>query len=136
MSEYNTEQKKALLEFLKRNSDSAYTVEELIERLRAEHGSAAPGSSTVYRLVTRLVKEGTVKRFVKGSSRTFVYQIITSEGCHHHLHLRCTACGKLLHLDGETSEALLLRVAAAKNFTVSQEDTVLLGKCARCGGKN
>lgn len=132
MTEYRTEQKRILLEFLKEHCESSFSIEELIAMLRDTYGEKAPGKSTVYRLMTRLVEESTVKRFVVGHSRGFVYQIIKGDHCHYHLHLKCMDCGKLLHLDEKTSDELLAKVALAKNFSVSEEETVLFGRCANC----
>ena len=132
MAEYATEQKKVLLEFLTKNRESAYTVEELSKRLTEFYKSNAPGKSTVYRLITKLVSEGKVRRFVKGHSRSFVYQIIDGEGCHSHLHMKCTDCGKLLHLDEKLSEELVGKVLSSSSFSVNEGDTVLFGQCASC----
>ena len=132
MSEYNTEQKRALLELLKKNCDRAYSIDSIVDMLNDSLGSSAPGKSTVYRLMTKLVKDGRVKRFVKGQTRGFVYQIIKNDHCHYHLHLKCTECGRLLHLDEKTSDELLEKVARVQNFAVSEDDTVLFGRCAYC----
>lgn len=132
MAEYATEQKRMLLNFLKQHCESGYTIEELIGEMRLSYGEAIPGKSTVYRLMTRLVEEGTVKRFVKGHSRSFVYQIVAGEHCHSHLHLKCVGCGKLIHLDDRLSEELLSKVRVSSDFTVDEEETVLFGACADC----
>ena len=132
MSGYRTEQKKILLSFLERNADRAYSIDEIIHGLREETQSDLPGKSTVYRLITKLVAEGQVKRFVKGNSRHFVYQLLQGGHCHLHLHLKCTLCGSLLHLDEETSDKLLQTVSLAQNFAVSERDTVLFGTCGSC----
>lgn len=132
MAEYKTEQKRILKKILEENSDRAYTVEELMEKL-AENGSEnIPGKSTVYRLITRLTEEGTVKRFLRSGSKQLVYQIVNGEHCDSHLHLRCTGCGKLIHLDERVSDELLDKVRSISEFSVSEEDTVLLGKCKTC----
>ncbi|MBE6546131.1 MAG: Fur family transcriptional regulator [Ruminococcaceae bacterium] len=132
MAEYRTEQKTMLSDFLRANREHAYTVDELAEGMRLSYGEAAPGKSTVYRLMTHLVEEGTVKRFVKGHSRRFVYQIVGGADCHSHLHLKCMECGKLLHLDEEVSERLLRAVRSSNDFSVDEEETVLFGACAVC----
>ena len=69
MAEYVTEQKKILKKILEENCDSAYTVEELMQKLCDRCGDSAPGKSTVYRLITHLVEDGTVKKFSKDGSR-------------------------------------------------------------------
>lgn len=135
MAEYNTEQKKLLLEFLEENHDSAYTIEEITQELKSR--GASVGKSTVYRLMTRLVEEKRVKRQLADGSRKAIYRITLDAHCHNHLHLQCIKCGKVLHLDEEVSDKLLDTVRQLNDFSVSEEDTVLMGKCASCsiGGK-
>ena len=133
MAQYVTEQKKMLSDFLRTNCDTAYTIEDLICEMRRKYGDAVPGKSTVYRLMTKLVDEGSVKRLVKGHSRRFVYQIVEGEHCHSHLHLKCIACGRLIHLDEGVSKELLSKIMNTNSFCVSEEETVLFGECAACG---
>ena len=128
MANYHTEQKKILLDFLRANSENSYTIEEIIDGI----GEGSIGKSTVYRLMNKLVEEKTVLRSAGERGRQFVYRIIACEHCRYHLHLQCTGCGKILHLDEQTSNALLSGVKTARGFCVSEEDTVLLGKCSLC----
>ena len=132
MTGYLTAQKKTLLGFLKKNSERAFTVEELTEGIKKAMPSDAPGKSTVYRLITKFVEDGTVRRFVKGKSRKFVYQIVNGEKCDFHLHLRCTDCGRLVHLDDTKSAELIKRIKKLCSFSVDQSETVLMGLCSEC----
>ena len=138
MSEYNTEQKKLLLDFLERNSDRSYTIDEIVEGIKSSSGEHSLGRSTVYRLMTRLCEEKRVQRFAGEGSRRFLYRMIADDHCRDHLHLKCLSCGKILHLDRATSDALLEQVRLMKDFSVSEEDTLLFGNCAQCriGEKN
>ena len=138
MAEYITEQKKTLLGFLKQHSECSFTVEELTDGIKKmkQSGGIAPGKSTVYRLMTRFVEEGTVKRFVRGHSRRFVYQIVSGERCNLHLHMKCMRCGKLFHLDESLTDELIEKVKKLYNFSVSESETVLFGKCAECATKD
>lgn len=132
MAEYKTEQKRMLSSFLRENRERAYAIEDVIAELRSRHGERAPGKSTVYRLMTNLVEEGQVKRLVKGHGRCFVYQSVNGDDCRCHLHMKCIVCGKLYHLDEYLSDELLMKVKGAYGFSVSEEETVLLGKCVGC----
>ncbi len=132
MAEYATEQKKMLSDFLRQNCEKAFSVEELMIEMQKAYGDSVPGKSTVYRLITRLVEEGSVKRFVKGHSRRFVYQIVEGEHCRSHLHLKCMDCGRLIHLDEGISHELLNKVLDSSHFSVNEEETVLFGECASC----
>lgn len=133
MAQYATEQKKILSDFLKEHREESFSVEALVDGMRTERGEeSVPATSTVYRLITRLVEEGEVRRFVKGHSRQFLYQIVDREHCHSHLHLRCMDCGKLIHLNEKISDELLDTIRSSSNFSVNEAETVLVGACSQC----
>ena len=131
MATYNTHQKDILLSFLKENKDTPMGIDELSQRLSAVYPDA-PGKSTIYRLIGQLVEKGTVKRFVRGNSRQFLYQLAGSEECHSHLHLKCTECGKLLHMGHTLSEQLLSDILGESDFSVKVDSTTLFGCCKDC----
>lgn len=134
MAHYQTEQRKILMAYLKAHSDRAFTIEELWEAMKGElPQETVPGKSTVYRMMPGLVEEGLVRRFVKGNSRTFVYQMICGEHCDSHLHLKCSVCGKLYHMGDQETENLVAEVFRKHHFSVDEEKTVLFGLCEGCG---
>ena len=129
MAHYQTAQKKLLLDFLREHSRQAFTIEELAAALEGrEH---APGKSTLYRLMPLLVQEGRVKRFVRGTSRQFLYQLM-GESCRTHLHLKCSICGQMVHMGHEESLDLVRMIDKKYHFSVSEGDTVLFGLCENC----
>ena len=130
MKGYQTEQKRLLLTFLEQNRAHPLTIEEIVCGLSGER---APGKSTVYRLMTQLVEEGAVRRFVRGNSRHFVYQFML-DTCHKHLHCRCVSCGRLVHLDEETSRSMG-KLLQQSGFLLDGQQTTLLGTCGHCGGQ-
>ena len=132
MAEYVTEQKRILKRILEENCDKAYTVDELYEKVKQTGGERSLGKSTVYRLITHLVEEGSVKRFTKENGRKSAYQIVMGEHCDCHLHLKCLDCGKLIHLDEDVSGRLVGAVMDKSDFSVNEEATVLFGKCGDC----
>lgn len=125
MKTYNTHQRKSLIDFLQSNSSKAFTIEEII----SEVGEIS--QSTAYRLMTKLVEEGLVHRTVKGNSRSFVYQYITDKKCEGHLHMKCTDCGKVYHLDSSVTAQIQSNIMDSISFEVDSH-TVLLGKCSVC----
>lgn len=66
------------------HADEQFTVEQLL----AAMGDAAPGRSTVYRALDRLVEEGTVRRFAPESGGSAAYQGHDPGHCDAHLHLK------------------------------------------------
>ena len=127
---YHTAQKARLFSFLQQHADTAFTAEELCDAL-ADTGEV--GKSTVYRLLPQLIAEGQVKRFSGCGRRRVLYQAVGCAHCDAHLHLKCTACGRIIHLDESASDAVLHRVLQSSAFAVDEKQTVLFGKCAACG---
>ncbi len=127
MKTYHTNQRNCLHGFLKNNPEQAFTIEEIIDALSENSIS----KSTVYRLMTKLVEENLVHRTVKGNSRSFVYQYISDEKCENHLHMKCTDCGKVYHLDSGVTSIIQNNIKSNTSFEIDSH-TVLLGKCGEC----
>ena len=128
---YKTGKKELILELLSKRADKAFGIEEICSSVLGGGG----GKSTVYRLLGELVTEGLVRRLSDGGERSSRYQYFGGE-CHGHLHLCCSGCGVLVHLDGEASHRVKESVMAA-GFTL-EDGAVLAGECERCrrgGGK-
>ncbi|MEA4869408.1 hypothetical protein SDC9_119353 [bioreactor metagenome] len=133
MAEYETKQKRILLDFLRAHPDRGFSVEELYSAL-CEAGpiEQVPGKSTIYRFIPKLVSEGLVKRFSGEHGRQFAYQIVSCDHCDAHLHLKCTACGGLYHMDHAVSERIMNEVLSRSNFSLDEKETVLFGVCNGC----
>ena len=127
---YKTGKRGLILELLSRNSDRALTIDEICEEILGGTG----GKSTVYRLMGDLTSEGLVRRLTEGTDRVYRYQYLGG-ACHDHLHLRCSECGVLVHLDCEASHRVQESVRLT-GFTLD-EGAVLSGECEKCrkGGK-
>lgn len=127
MKVYHTHQRQCLLDFMQSNSEKAFTIEEIIDSMSGDPIS----QSTVYRLMTKLVDEGLIHRTVKGNSRKFVYQFISKGNCNDHLHMKCTDCGKVFHLDSTVTKSIRKSINSNTDFEIDSH-TVLLGKCSEC----
>lgn len=133
MAEYETRQRRILLDFLNEHPDRGFSIEELHACLASAYPSdQVPGKSTLYRLIAKLVSEGQVKRFSGENGRQFAYQIVACEECDAHLHLKCTACGGLYHMDHAVSERIMREVLSRSDFALDEKETVLFGVCKCC----
>ena len=126
---YNTEKRSEIIGFYKNNPDKAFSLEEICDRLTKD-GS---GKSTLYRQTAKLVEDGLVSRIPLGS-RKFVYQYMDKQHCAEHLHLKCLDCGKLLHLDSDTSTTLERSLLNKEGFSLDSS-CILYGKCRECNSK-
>ncbi len=127
MRAYETEQRRRLLHLLQSERERDYTAEELAHSL-ADICSV----STVYRLLARLTEEGAVRRMPSPDGRHSCYRYVQGHECKEHLHLKCTCCGKMIHMNHDQTDAVLDAVQRGTHFRVDREETVLLGLCDRC----
>ena len=126
---YNTEKRSEITALMSRNPDRVFTIEEISL-------SVAPdgrGKSTVYRIISKMVNEGLVRRISDGKTRRVTYQYLGCAHCSEHLHLKCTSCGRLIHLDEQTSHILEMRIRTSRRFEIDNGAT-LFGRCEACVG--
>ncbi len=124
---YMTQQKKELLQFLQLHSDRHFTVEQIANEM------GGTGKSTVYRLIAKLVNDGTVRRFEANNSKSFVYQFAgQNSGCDCHFHLKCVKCGRLIHMECDQLSDVKNHIATEHNFLIGASRAVLYGECTSC----
>lgn len=131
MQGYQTEQKKLVLAYLCAHQDRAFSLDELAAPMVA----CGVGKSTVYRLIARLVEDGRVRRYLREGGRGYTYQYFAQNDCRTHLHLRCTDCGRVVHLEKAVSAAVKETLKKDTGFLLDDEKTMLSGKCARCAAR-
>ena len=105
--------------------------EEIREEL-SSHGETV-GLSTVYRHLSRLEREGAVRKMHTdelGSCYSYI-----SQSCADHYHMVCTVCGRLSHLSCDHVEALFHHIRSEHGFLIDPGKTTLYGLCAVCHRK-
>lgn len=124
---YNTEKKTQVVELLSAMGEGEFTIDEIVATLSQDGG----GRSTYYRIISQMVKDGTVKKITDEHSRHTTYQYLGTGGCAEHMHLKCKECGRLIHLDHETSHLLEEKIKSVGGFAVD-EGALLFGRCEGC----
>jgi Fur family ferric uptake transcriptional regulator len=107
-----------------------YPIEDLIADLKARgiRGSKA----TVYRTLPLLAEAGILEpAIVAGDAKSYE----TTFGRHHHDHLLCAICGKVVEFEFEAFEILQKEVAARYGFRLQGHHHELVGTCPDCLGK-
>lgn len=128
---YNTVGKQTVIKYMAQNSERQFSVDELYDKLK-EAGSAV-GKSSLYRLLERMVSDGAVRKFKESECASAVFQYIGSDAeCSHHLHLKCSHCGKLVHLECQNSIKLIEHVYKEHGFSIDSKKSVLYGMCSKC----
>lgn len=128
---YKTKQQRAVLAFFEAGKERCFTVEEVHAHL-SDSGREV-GLTTVYRAITRLCEEGVLRRYTPAEIGDAAYYQYNS--CKdNHLHIRCSSCGDLAHMDCEEVEDFCRHIASHHGFQLDEGQTVLVGLCRRCAG--
>lgn len=131
--QYQTAGRTALLAYLKRETtETPQTADEIYGALmQAAH---APGRSSVYRMLSELAADGTVRKY-QAEGGGSVYQFVGAHAdCGGHFHLQCLSCGKVSHLKCDCSAEISLHLMKTHGFLVDSGRSVLYGTCSTCAG--
>jgi Fur family ferric uptake transcriptional regulator len=104
-----------------------YPLDDLIADLKARgiRGSKA----TVYRTLPLLAEAGILEpAILAGDSKSYE----TTFGRHHHDHLVCGRCGKVVEFEFEAFEILQREVATRYGFRLEAHHHELVGTCPEC----
>ena len=130
-SNYNTRQKLAIMDCIKKLKDKHFTVDSLCEKLSKKGNSV--GRTTVYRFLERLTDEGILRKFVMPKGESSCYQYVGENAhCHEHFHLKCEKCGSLIHMDCGEMQGLAKHIKSHHGFDLNPLKTVIYGICEDC----
>jgi len=104
-----------------------FDAEELLTFLRRRRRPVS--RATLYRTLEHLSAAGLVKKHSFGRGQAtyeFVY------GRHHHDHLVCERCGRVIEFSNEEIEALQEEVCAAHDFQSTHHVMEIFGICREC----
>ena len=127
---YNTESRRKIIDFLKANKEKSFSAEEIFLSLK-ESGAR---KSTLFRQLKKLSDEAEIKRIASTSTRSVRYQYLDRKHCGGHLHLKCTSCGRLVHLDKDFTLFFEKSIKSAKSFSIDV-NAFIPGICNKCGAK-
>lgn len=126
---YNTKQKQVLTDYLSKNTDKHFSIKEITDAFSKSN----IGKSTIYRLIDKMSKDGTVRRFRGNDGKSVLYQYIGEHNeCNTHYHLKCTDCGQLIHLNCEYISSLNEHINQHHKFSIDTSKTILYGVCSKC----
>lgn len=129
--QYRTRQRELILEYLIQNSNRHICADDIVAHLK-QRGTAV-GKSTVYRYLDKLVEQNAVRKYVWEEGKSACYQYAPpNNACTHHFHLKCTACGQLLHMECSWLNEVAEHVSQEHQFKIDQSKTVLYGLCSQC----
>ncbi len=116
--------RRKVIEFLAAR-DCAVTALEIDQRLDGV------GRASVYRTLEQLEELELVQKVDLGGDSA-AFEKVDPAGHHHH-HLVCTRCGRVLPFEDETLEEAIHELPAKEGFTIEGHEVTLRGTCRRCG---
>ena len=129
-NEYNTEQRKLILKYLVKSNDTYLKAEDILKYMKKNNESI--GLSTIYRFLNLLEEQGKLRTDIINHTKYFQYIL---DNCREHFHLKCTSCGRLIHVECNYLEQVSEHVLAHHSFTIDHTKTVLYGLCADCAAR-
>jgi len=108
----------------------ALSAVEIEDALRSK--GRAPGRASIYRVLELLVEHGLVERVELGDGQSR-FEPAHPNGAHHHHHLVCERCGRLVAFDDPGLEQAIGRLSQRLGVRVESHDVLLRGACGRCG---
>ncbi|MHB8657187.1 MAG: Fur family transcriptional regulator [Solirubrobacteraceae bacterium] len=106
----------------------ALSAVEIEDRLRAE--GQTTGRASIYRVLDLLVEHGLAERVEVGDGQARFERIVP--GDHHHHHLVCDACGRLVAFDDPALEQAIDDLSQRLGVRVQSHDVLLRGCCPEC----
>ena len=135
-AQYKTKQMTEILTFLKSVQEEHVTVSDICKYFRQQ--GIAVGTTTVYRQLEKMVKEGLVAKYVIDGTSSACFQYVGEHKESEHTscyHCKCEKCGKLIHLHCGEVESLKNHMMEHHNFQMDPLRTVCYGICSECREK-
>lgn len=128
---YQTKQRTVILNFLTANAGETYDVDSLYDTLvkRGEKVSR----TTVYRMLKKLEEEKSIVSFFDASRKRTLFRFNPNpDAGENQIHLQCTACGKVEHLDCSYLSSFEAHLQTEHHFKLSASKRVFSGICEDC----
>lgn len=126
---YTTRQQQAVLACLSARSQEPLSAGELAEELRR---SGHPvGLATIYRQLEKLEHAGCIHKVHTEEGALYQYCDLGSEDRDCFL-LKCTGCGRILHLDCSHLKPLYAHLEQQHHFIIDPRSTMFAGLCDVC----
>lgn len=125
---YKTKNKKALLDFLEKNSKEMLSINEIEEKLKKE--KIIIPKASLYRNILKLEDKNMLLINLRENGEK-EYQLIKSE-CKSHIHFNCVKCKKLFHIDCKEMDEVKNHIKDEHGFFMDSMKTIISGICEDC----
>lgn len=129
--EYHTRCKASIMDYLKKHKESRFSASDLYESLK--RSGEAINLATIYRNLERLTESGTIIKYKSASDDRCQYQYVEPESdCGHHLHMQCSRCARLIHLECGIMDEISKNIESIYGFSIECKNSLIMGICQDC----
>ena len=122
---YKTKPKEILIDFFINNKEKSYSGNELVNIFENKIDK-----STIYRRLNKLENNKTLRKTYNATKKAYEYQY--SNVCESHLHLSCSKCGKIIHLNCGLANDFLVQFMNEHSFNIDSFNSTIYGVCKEC----
>lgn len=129
---YATQKRSEILKYLELHCDEDVSVKDIEQHFQKDNHTSV-NITTIYRYLERLEKEGRILKHnaEKGGKATFQY-VKPEHSCQSHLHMKCSSCGKIYHMDCDFMEEFQRHIYEHHHFRLECKTSMLYGLCKAC----
>ena len=124
-----------MLSYMKANRDRTVYVTDIHQYMKSQGVNV--NLTTIYRFLDKLQEEHQVLKYTadKGECAGFQY-VGEGNSCEEHLHVKCTGCGRVIHLDCRFMDEIRGHLKDHHNFQLQCNGSSLFGLCEECQKKS
>lgn len=128
---YRTKNRDMMIAYMKENKDRTVYVSDIHQYMKSQGVNV--NVTTIYRFLDKLQEESQVLKYAaeKGESAGFQY-VGEGNSCEEHLHVKCSSCGKVAHLDCGFMEEIRRHLQSHHDFQLQCSGSSLFGLCDEC----
>lgn len=127
---YHTKCKDSIISFIEQRKDTTFTAADVLSFLNEQNLSV--NVTTVYRNIEKLTENGVLIKRKSADNESCEYQTATVDSCHNHIHMQCSSCGKLFHLECDFMHDIAKHLNEHHHFALDCTDSMLKGLCEQC----
>lgn len=128
---YHTKCKDLILKYAETHAERRFSAADVFSYLK-EQGSQV-NLTTVYRNLEKMIENKLLIKFKTAEQESALYQFVKPHGnCHEHLHMQCSVCGKVMHLECCLMNEIMEHLKMYHGFMLECTGSVLNGICADC----
>lgn len=131
ISNYSTEKRDKILLYLRKFSNKAVTISDIMNYLQSE--GIEMNRDSVIRYLERLFQQNTIVKYHTEIGNKVVYQYLSDEyRRHQHLCMQCVRCGKITPMDQDTMDEMHIQIEKKYGYELLFQNSFLYGICMDC----